>query len=107
MPVCLCLKELWPKRRGKRKLKDHIGENIGNKGVAAAKVAKIYASKVPSSVTNSVEKFKKAKVIFDNDTEANKKKYLEKALQEIRDTPRKPRKKKRTTPNSYSETSYY
>jgi hypothetical protein len=76
-------------------LKTHVGNGIGNRGPAASIVAKKYAEKVPASVTDKVERFKQAKKLFDQDSEANKQKYLEQAIQDLKNRPRKPRKSKK------------
>jgi hypothetical protein len=89
-------------------LKSYIGKKLGNEGPAASLVVSKYVEK--TGVTGP-EKYEEAKKLFNADSEANHKKYLEAAVKEMaskraasKGKPRKPRKSKKSKEAEVTET---
>jgi len=79
-------REVNPVLKAFVELKGHIGTVLKDKGIASAKVASKYISKVPGKDgMDKIKCYKEAKKIFDEDSDANKKKAHENAIREIKE----------------------
>lgn len=88
-----------------QKLRNCVGELIGNKGPIASIVAKKYIEKIPKNDKDKITIFEEACKLIKKDTKDNINNIVQKATAEYKQKRAAGKRKKKDKPVDYSETT--